>query len=232
MEKRSIILKSDPIFIADSHYNKKNKTLLELLKQIESKKIKCNQLFLMGDIFDFLSGEISYFKNINSSAIDLINTISYSIEVIYLEGNHDYNLKKVFPNSLVIPRESQPFKISYDSQNIMLSHGDIFTPVGYNIYCSIIRNSFLLKFLNMIDINFWLSYKIEQSLLKKDICIKNESFKNNLHKRFENYDCDLVIEGHFHQGILTKNYINIPSLFCDKKYMIFQNNQFKFNMVQ
>ena len=50
-------IKQDSIFVADSHYNQKNKQFLFFLKQIENKKIKTTQLFLMGDMIDFISGE-------------------------------------------------------------------------------------------------------------------------------------------------------------------------------
>jgi UDP-2,3-diacylglucosamine hydrolase len=46
-------------------------------------------------------------------------------------------------------------------------------------------------------------------------------------KRIENYDSDIIIEGHFHQGkSFTSNnqlYVNIPSLCCDKKYFVLNN---------
>ena len=54
-------IKPDSIFVADSHFNEKNRELLILLKKVESKEIVTSQLFLMGDIFDFIMKE----KNIN-----------------------------------------------------------------------------------------------------------------------------------------------------------------------
>lgn len=225
-------LKNHAIFIADSHYNKKRVTLVKLLKDIESKNIECNQLFLCGDIFDFLCSQATYFKNINNSVIELINTISFHIEVIYLEGNHDYSLKPLFPNSLVVPRDSQPLVIQNNEKNIQISHGDIFTSITYNLYCSIIRNPLFLKFLNIIDINYWLTYKIEQGLMKKSICHHKDNFKSFTQKRLKEYGTDdLVIEGHFHQGYKDKHYINIPSLYCSNKYMVYKEKQFKFHML-
>ena len=42
-----------------------------------------------------------------------------------------------------------------------MSHGDIFTPWHYNLYCTIIRNKPLLVFLNLIDFGNVISKKIE-----------------------------------------------------------------------
>ena len=59
----SFILKDEAIFIADSHYNKKNQEFKIILEKIKNSEIFCSQIFLMGDNFDFLSNEIKYFKN-------------------------------------------------------------------------------------------------------------------------------------------------------------------------
>ena len=224
-----ITLKEDAIFIADSHYNHNNTILEAILKDIEAKHIKCSQLFLVGDIFDFLSDEISYFKITNNKMIDLINDISFHAQVIYLEGNHDFNLKNIFPNSTIIPRNQQPFTIKSNDKEILLSHGDIYMPITYSIYTKIIRNHFLLKFLNSIDINYWLTYRISNYLSKKEICKEYKDFKEFTTLRKELYDTDkFIIEGHHHQGYQDDKYINIPSLVCSKQYLIFKENRFNF----
>lgn len=223
-------LQENAIFIADSHYNLKNTQFSSFLLKIESKEIETSQLILMGDNFDFLSGESKYFIRQNKSVIELLNKLSKSIEIVYLEGNHDYNLQKLFPNIKVIKRENQPLFGKYKDKTIALSHGDNFINWQYDLYCSIIRNPILLKFLNIIDFNNFISRKIEASLLGKNICHKIENFKSLVTKRVNNYKTDIIIEGHYHQGssfkIENKEYINIPSLCCDDKYMILNNYQF------
>ena len=87
-------LKKRAIFVADSHFSEVNVEFLSLLEKIKNEEIKTPQLFLMGDMFDFISGESRYFIKLNQKLIDIINELSKKIEIIYLEGNHDYNLKK------------------------------------------------------------------------------------------------------------------------------------------
>ncbi|MBU0924617.1 metallophosphoesterase [bacterium] len=218
------------IFVADSHYNQKNTQFLVFLKKLENKEIKTSQLFLMGDMIDFISGESRYFIKQNSDVIELLNKLSKTIEIIYLEGNHDYNLKTLFPNINVIKRENQPLLAKFKNKTISLSHGDNFINWKYDLYCKLIRSSILLKFLNFIDINYFISKKIENSLLNKNICHKMNNFKKIVSKRLENYDTDIVIEGHYHQGdiynINEKIYINIPSLCCQNKYIVFNDLEF------
>ena len=226
----SFILKDEAIFIADSHYNKKNQEFKLILKKIKNREISCNQIFLMGDNFDFLAFETEYFKEINSEIIELLNILSNSYEIFYLEGNHDYNLSKIFPNIKVVKRENQPLVLDYKDKKIALSHGDNFINWHYNLYCKIIRNSYFLKFLNFLDINFFISKKIEKALENKNICHYLSYFEELVNKRVKNYSEDIVIEGHYHQAksykIGNQEYINIPSLCCQKSYTVFKDEKF------
>lgn len=216
-------IKPDAIFVADSHFNNKNQELLTFLKKVESKQILTSQLFLMGDMIDFISGESRYFVKQNSVVINLLNTLSNEIEIIYLEGNHDYNLKNLFLNIQVIKRENQPLFAKFEEKTVAISHGDNFINWKYDLYCKFIRNTIFLRVMNFLDINFFISKKIENALLSKNICHKMNNFEHIVKRRLENYNTNIVIEGHYHQGVEyyfdKKEYINIPSLCCQKKYM-------------
>ena len=113
-------IKQGSIFVADSHYNQKNRQFLLFLKKLENKEIKTTQLFLMGDMIDFISGESKYFIKRNIEILELLNKLSNEIEIIYLEGNHDYNLKTLFPNINVIKRENQPVLGKLNNKTVIL----------------------------------------------------------------------------------------------------------------
>lgn len=218
-------LKIGAIFLADAHYNEKNIEFLIFLEKLKNKEIETPQLFLMGDMFDFISSESNYFIKINQDLINIINELSKDIEIIYLEGNHDFNIKELFPNVKVFSREEQPIKGKFKNKTISFAHGDIFTPKSYDIYCKIIRNHRFLVFLNSIDIFNILSKTVYKSLIKKEICSQMDSFGSFARKRLKSYSSDYIIEGHFHQGKIAifnnKTYVNIPSLCCSKKYFLF-----------
>ena len=224
-------IKQGAIFVADSHFNEKNQEFLTLLEKIEKKEIETTQIFLMGDMIDFISSESRYFVKQNIEIIELLNKLSTKIEIIYLEGNHDYNLKSLFPNINVIKRENQPLFAKLGEKTVSLSHGDNFINWKYDLYCNFIRNTIFLRFMNFIDINFFISKRIEEALVKKSICHKMKNFEETVSKRIKNYDTDLVIEGHYHQGdrymIENKIYINIPSLCCQKQYIKIDKLEFK-----
>lgn len=227
----SLNIKDDAIFVADSHYNASCQELLIFLKKLQSKEIETQQLFLMGDMFDFIAGECSYFINLNKDIISRINRLSDTLDIIYLEGNHDYNLKVIFPKIKVISRNEQPLYAVYKEQKVALSHGDIYVnDKFYDIYCSIIRNRLLLKFLNLFDFKGFLSKKIYNALIGHEICRKIDHFEEIVKKRVKHYHSDIIIEGHFHQGneykIGKKRYKNIPSLTCSQAYCVLKDNVF------
>lgn len=230
-----MIIQDNTIFIADAHYNRERLQLKKIFLMLQNETLCCKQIFLMGDIFDFLSSEIDYFKTINNDIVVLVNKLSITHEIIYLEGNHDYNLQNLFPKVVVIPREKQPLFIYQENKQIALAHGDIFTPTLYNIYTAIIRNHYFMQFINIIDIKQSISQYIENSLINKSICHEQSNFKEFVKQRKSDYNhlkkVDLIIEGHYHQGYKDEGYINLPSLACDNRYMIYKNHQFSFNTV-
>jgi len=218
-------LKNGAIFIADAHYNQNRQELKEFLLNLPD---EISQIFFMGDIFDFLACDISYFKTQNQELIDSINQLSKKYEIIYFEGNHDFNLASIFPNIKLFTRENQPILFTNNDVKYLFSHGDISMGKGYEIYINIIKNRIVQKFLNFIDFNNWLTKKIDAWLLQKNIYHEFEDFKKLANTRlsvFNTYEFDMLIEGHFHQGKTYKNYINLPT-FSNKKYVVFQNGAF------
>jgi UDP-2,3-diacylglucosamine hydrolase len=192
----------------------------------------------MGDIFDFLAGEITYFVTQNQEIIQLINELSQKIDIVYLEGNHDYNLEKVFPNVTIITRDNQPLVCEFwdtsklesnlKTRKIVLAHGDIFTPFSYNFYTSIIRNKSFLKFLNSIDIANWLTKKVDNWLRNKKLIYEFEDFETFAIKRLLHYKyqkADLILEGHYHQGKSYKHYTNLPAFGISAQFVMFKNNK-------
>ncbi|RLA74749.1 MAG: UDP-2,3-diacylglucosamine diphosphatase [Epsilonproteobacteria bacterium] len=209
----------DAIFIADSHYNSSRTQLENLLQTIKNSDTK--NIFLVGDIFDFLSNDISYFRQKNNKIINIINSLSKQKNIIYLEGNHDFNIKDIFPDCRVVTREQQPYMFVLNEKKVALSHGDIFTAILYNIYTKLIRHKYIGKILNKIDVCGFISKIVEQKLKTKKICKEIKDFDTFAKKRLKFYDkykADIVVEAHYHQGKRYKNYINLPSFACSKTY--------------
>jgi len=231
---KNLEIKEGAFFVADAHYNKKdNPSFLEFLKQIEEKKLKPTQLFLLGDIFDALFGNVPYTAKDNQDVIDVIIKLSKEIDIFYLEGNHDFYLKKFFPSNIkIFPIKTHPVTFTCKDKKICLAHGDFDSPVGYMIYTALIRNPFILFFLNIYDnlTNHSVLRFVDKHISKKEECKELKWFKEfskNRLKKFKN--CDIYIDGHFHQN---KNYtyqhikyINLGAFACNQRYFVVKFNK-------
>jgi UDP-2,3-diacylglucosamine hydrolase len=209
-------LKEGALFIADAHENHNRRNLYEALKQVE--EIAPPQLFLMGDIFDLLVGEVDYTRELFAREIHLINRLSLTTETFYFEGNHDFSLEGLFPNVTLFPRSLQPALFEIGNRRVAIAHGDIYENLGYNLYTATIRNKILLTILNALDnrLDRSISTAILERLEQKEQCQKFHGFEHFAQRRQECYDpdLDLIIEGHFHQNYAEDRYINLPSFAC------------------
>ncbi len=222
-------LKSGALFISDAHYSAHRPKLLHLLESILSGEIPASQLILMGDIFDLLFGGISLTYQRNSTVIDIINSISKKMQILYLEGNHDFNIKKYFPNIQIVPLSSQPLHVRYKNTNVLLAHGDFGSELKYRIYTSMIRSQFLLSFIGLIDLLTFHSiiHWLDGYLAKKNDCYKISDFEALVKKRIDENELlqyDVLVEGHFHQNrsfsFENFEYINLGAFACNERYFV------------
>jgi len=225
-------LREGAILISDAHYSPQKPQLLSLLEDIYTQKIQTTQLIFMGDVFDALFGSIDYTYEKNQKMIDLIEKIAQQIEVIYFEGNHDFNLKKVFSKPFIIPIAKQPFLMHFKDKRVYLAHGDFDGKQGYKIYTALIRNPFILFILKYIDIitAHAILKNVQKHLDKKDDCKELTWFEDFIQNRFaKRFVCDYFIEGHFHQNktlVLDEFiYINLGAFACNQRYFIVKSTQ-------
>ena len=228
----SFTLKEGALLLGDAHYSHLRPELLELIEDVASKKLQIPQLILMGDVLDALFGDISFTLKANREIIRLIQVISQDIEVIYLEGNHDFNLKNIFQNAKVFSIGQQPVIAKYAGKTVALAHGDFDGDPIYKLYTSIIRNRWILRFLNAIDtkIENKIIKKIDAYLAKKEDCKEFLGFEDYIRRRdLHKYTCDYFIEGHYHQNKLyalgTFEYINLAAFACNQRYFIVKSLQ-------
>ncbi|MBU1669336.1 metallophosphoesterase [bacterium] len=224
-------LKEHALFIADAHYPHHGEEFLTLLKNIQNSTIQPPQLFLMGDIFDLLFGHNDYIQTFSKEAIEHIQKLSKNIEIIYLEGNHDFCLKELFPNVKVYSREEQPIHYTLKDQDIYLSHGDLYeTGFGYNLYSKVLRNKTTLTLLKPFQKQI-INHRMEKLKAKK-ICGNFIGYEKRFDAIRTHYPKDaLIIEGHFHQAVVHKNYISLPSLACQGEIGVIKEGKIVFERV-
>jgi UDP-2,3-diacylglucosamine hydrolase len=230
----NIEIQDGACIISDAHFSHLRGEFELFLDKIISKEFSFTQLIFLGDIFDALFGGINFTKIKNITLIEKINNISNNLPIIYLEGNHDYNLKKIFPNVKVIPISKQPILCKFYDKKVYLAHGDFDGAIGYKIYTYLIRNRVVLFFLEILDstFNHFILNWVDKHLSTKNDCKEFKGFEDFISKRLsKKFDCDYFIEGHFHQNcsFLTKQfyYTNLGAFACNQRYFIVKSLQGK-----
>jgi len=226
----TITLKEGAWLIADAHYAHYQRTFYSFLSSFTPSELP-PQIILMGDIFDLLFGHAPNSIAPNMEMVQLLQTISQTCEVIYLEGNHDFGLDSIFGESIrVIKRADQPLMATLGNQTIALHHGDILQGIGYEIYTALIRHPWIDRLLNRIDtlkqgaIIQWL----ENYNRQKDPCYRIEAFESRICKRLdqlmERFNFDIWVEGHQHQDrsleYRGRYYRNIPAFICGNYWVV------------
>ena len=231
-----IVVKSGAIFIADSHENENRENFWHFLCALKSGEIKTPQLFLMGDMFDFLAGECEFFVKFYERYVRAIDELGEKMEIYYFEGNHDFNLAPLFKNVKAYPIGAQPVKFASEcGQSVLIAHGDIFLPFVAKNALRFLRVKIFLKTMNFFDkfLKFKFSKQILNKLKRKILDYKIPNFKNLVEAKMRRYnafyEADVVIEGHYHQGeqytIGKQKYINISSFACEQSYFVVEYGQ-------
>ncbi|MBE0495117.1 MAG: metallophosphoesterase [Campylobacterales bacterium] len=226
-------LEAGAIFIADAHENAQRDFLHQFFLDLEAGVLPLPpQLFLMGDMFDLLVGDISYTAALHHELIGRIDAVAQKIPVYYLEGNHDFNLTSLFSHVHVVPIERQPLHVKTSAGEALVLHGDKYGLGAHRLYTRLIRSPKLLRVLEWCDTHTdnALSKKLLQFLEQKYICKRIEHFESSTRERLAQYPlqgCAAVMEGHFHQGVMfevegKRQYINFPSFACDQSYFVVQ----------
>lgn len=249
------VIKEGAIFLADAHENVNRNGFLKFLRAIDSGEIKePPQIFLLGDMFDFLTGEGEYTRGFYSEHLSLINKISQKVEIFYFEGNHDFRLSNLFNKTREIwdGHEMQCHKSvrvydiydqpanfkTINEEHVQIAHGDIFLPFIDKYALRFLRLKWFLKFMNALDkfLHFKISKAILAKLTKKNLDYKISNFKELMGKHLQGYEAGIVIEGHYHQGeqfnIYDKSYINLPCFACEQSYFVVEYAQQKLNLLK
>lgn len=228
------LLHEGAILVADSHCAPWRTTFIDFLGALERGEIHTTQLILMGDNFDLLFGPVSQTQRDNHLSIELLNRLALKMEIIYLEGNHDFRLDSLFPEINVISRSHQPLILSYKNERIALLHGDMKVPFGYALYTYLIRNRPILFCLNLINEMFKgiIINTLSKQMQRKNHCQKIQNFETIAARHstapWAN-KCDVLIEGHFHQNrtfdLDGVKYYNLGAFACNERYYVVKFSQ-------
>ncbi|EAK9940174.1 UDP-2,3-diacylglucosamine diphosphatase [Campylobacter lari] len=222
-----ICIKENAIFIADAHENENRCGFWDFLQALKNKKLQTPQLFLMGDIFDLLIYEVKATHDFAKAYIDLLEELAGEIEIIYLEGNHDFNLAKFFKKVKVVNIKQQPLPCEFQDKTLVkLAHGDIFLKPFLQFFLKSLRNHYLLIFLNFLNVvsKEKITRKILKNQHKKQLIREIPHFVTLMKERIKHYDVKFIIEGHYHQDVFLEfesiKYLNLPTFAYKESFFI------------
>ena len=228
-----ITIKEGALFIADAHDSDERSFFLNFLEHLQHTPPP--QLFLMGDMFDLLVGGISHTEKKYARYIEAINALSKTCEIIYFEGNHDFNLSKLFLHVNVIPIQHQPMRGCFEDGTIcLLSHGDRYAKGLEALYTAWIRHPLTLTILGAFNVLLGgaISRAIMRDQRRKNLCRTIPNFEALIASKIDAYPrdgVDMIVEGHYHQNqfFTCKNirYVNFPSFACNQSYFSVQSSQ-------
>ncbi len=200
-------------FVSDIHLKnieeRNSQILLRFLYDI-TQDAKNNQLFLLGDIFDFWVADGDAFYQHYKLIVDAITYFKESGGLVYyFEGNHDFHIDTFWTKKFQIPVYADTFMFNIDHLKVRIEHGDFINPddTKYLEYRSTIRQSSVKTLAHILPSFFvkWLGDFLSSKSRKKskDYAIKNQlEIKNMIRKYarhcFSNEKFDLIITGHMH----------------------------------
>lgn len=228
-------IRDGALLISDAHYSlSRRPELLGLLRAVETGVLSVPQLILMGDIFDLLFGQVPVTHTMNADAVATLRRISETLPVLYLEGNHDYNLRTIFPAATVVPLRRQPVACRWEGKTVLLAHGDFHQPLKYRLYTALIRHPLVLRllaFVNRLKGNAIIK-GLEDYLGRKNDCHVIDDYPAFVKRHLSRVDLTgiaLFVEGHYHQGtefmLGDTRYVNPDAFACNRKYGVFSSRE-------
>ena len=139
------------VFIADSHLKGLDDPHQKSLCTFLDGLFKIDKLVILGDFFDMWTGlnDVVYkeYKPVLKSLFALTES---GVELIYIEGNHDFNMGPYFTETLRAKVCPESCGLMLDNKRIYLGHGDsIDMTFGYGLLRGFLRGP-IFKALNSI----------------------------------------------------------------------------------
>lgn len=191
------------VFIADAHLkglddpNQKNLcSFLETLKDID-------KLFILGDLFEFWTGYNEILEYHYAPILAQFKKFREAgIEIIYVEGNHDFSVAPFFKEILGGEVYPDSADINLGGKRFFLTHGDgVEHSAGYKIWRRFLRSRVAGRIVKILPPAF--TWKVAMILSKRSRRNhKRGDALDNLQREFANKKIkqgfDIVVFAHSH----------------------------------
>jgi UDP-2,3-diacylglucosamine hydrolase len=215
------------LFISDIHLglqSKETETKKErlLVKFLEFAEDNCNELFIVGDLFDYwFEYKRVYQKGYFRTLTALQNLTESGIKVHYFIGNHDFFHKDFFENEIGVQLYPEAKEFVLNDKKFFIGHGDglVKNDLGYNILKKILRNRFIQWMYGLIHPDLGIAIASRTSKSSRDYTAKKDYGEEDglfeAAKNFIDQGNDYVLFGHLHKRCFYNykqgTYINLGS---------------------
>jgi UDP-2,3-diacylglucosamine hydrolase len=230
------------VFLSDAHLrNHGDDNYRSLIQFLETIGSHADDLFILGDLFDFWFCRDSHiypeFKAVIERLVDLKRQ---GTRIFLCEGNHDFFLGDYFTKILGISVFTEWADIKLDEMHVLISHGDTIDRANkkYLFLRKLLRSKLFYKLQSSIPpLILWEIARLSSTVSKElstasaDLLAgKMEVF--SLGKFQESYDA--VILGHCHKPLLKeyiieglkKTFVSVGEWRKDRSYLYYDNGRF------
>jgi len=230
-------------FISDIHLGAKSQEeekdrVSYFLKFLQSIEDKAEQIFFVGDIFDFwFEYKYAIPKRHFSVLHQFKRFADKNIKMHYLTGNHDFYLGEFFFKEMGIITHDEDWSGTISGKNFYLYHGDGVAKkdYGYRMLKRILRNKLNIRLYRMIhpDLGIPFAKFVSGSsrYYTSQINLKDHNDYIEFAKVKFKEGYDFVLMGHKHTPLEiteeNKKYINLGDWLVNFSYAVFDGNNLK-----
>lgn len=202
------------IFIADAHLHQpEDSNYRLLLRFIESLQGTTDTLCILGDLFDFRIGLSSLSFPEHEPLLKALERLrAAGTRLIYLEGNHDFQLGVDLAMRLDADIYTGPVTLNLQGKKIFLCHGDLVNSADwrYRILHRVLRSRVTLFAGNLLPQSALLKLRKKLQLTSKGR-YKHDRVRWDYRSIIRNYaaavqemGCEILVLGHFHLPFAEK----------------------------
>lgn len=200
-------------FISDLHIkdvnDRQSNVLMGFLESLEKAPSE-NQLFLVGDIFDFWLSDGKAFEIAFGPLVNKIRSLREAgLKIFYFEGNHDFHIDVFWSKKIGIPVYEDEAVFQIANYKVRIEHGDFINTQdkAYHRYRATVRKPWMEFLAHTIPSQIW---KPVGEHLSSQSRHKSSSYGRNnadqLRQMIRDYakkvhrkdDFDLLVTGHMH----------------------------------
>lgn len=222
------------VFFSDLHCIRGDLGKIKLIQIFASDVLnKVDQIFIVGDLFEFYHGYNSYIYPWYKDVADVLKKLTENGKiVVFLEGNHEFNMGSFFENYTGATCR-RDMTIDLDGKKMFISHGD-----NSGLFClgSILKSSFIHTIMDLLGpVATWKAAQVAGVFLSRKTKPRNERIRDIFRrhakiKLSEGYDA--VIFGHshmtdkmiFNDGNKKKVYLNTGDFGTSFDYILYDSS--------